>query len=342
MNHNLILKNIRVILDNIVEEKIPKDMDIVKIHCKECDKTITDLDDIYLTTCCHYFHINCVKNWFLFNNNCPKCNKVIINHETRINNTKEIYTSVFHNFTIYNFILYLLGSNLIREVDINSMLKTSYNEIIFDDNIFQYINFYYDFQSILLQPIFLYIVLFISDSLLSSFWIFIFLLFQIITFRIITLDNDIIKNLFFINVENSFYYINYVFFILISQIIFVITSYNVFDNFSIKLMCLIKLSYWFFYFLLLCEVLYKFIYNTTEFFKYKLTSIIKSEFDGNTNLFEVYEDTSSEDSESSYTSEEENVEFEQIDSSNEIKTENIFIIDEDKVKKNKRSLFGIW
>ena len=67
--------------NNILKKKLLLPIhirDIKENDCSICLEEYVKKCNIIELNCGHQYHKNCIQEWFIINNNCPKCRKIII------------------------------------------------------------------------------------------------------------------------------------------------------------------------------------------------------------------------------------------------------------------------
>ena len=58
------------------------------MEAKKCSICLISImkKDIYITQCIHYFHVNCISEWYDRSKTCPEC-RMIISEQPRVKST---------------------------------------------------------------------------------------------------------------------------------------------------------------------------------------------------------------------------------------------------------------
>lgn len=273
------------IINKMVEIKESKEP--LTIEGSECS------DDLqYMTKCGHSYYNDDIKRWFIKNNTCPKCKTIIISNKIRKLCTKNEYKQINNEYSNYKFLLYLLGANYNKKVDVDKMLKLTTDDNIEESEVFMVENYFLDnyiefSKKVKLVLMFLIIFgsLFLND-LIPLNWVRFLLFFHITNYELLYYKGDYSRKFLYLNVSSRFIYPIYIIFTNVGSYIYPIISYLYIDNILIKNISLLYINIHIIELIFLSFLCLAYIRLFLRMIFENYKSIIDSEYDGKTNYGE--------------------------------------------------------
>lgn len=268
--------------------------------CCICQTDMTNTRT-FTTKCNHTYHHDCVKLWFINKDNCPICITKVVTPILRSQCCEYTYETPKKEFSIYRFILYLLGAcvtkttngNLIMNVltkDINPLYSSIFYIFYFSDGsslLKEEINkirdttekIYYGFDVIRIL-ISLYFSIY-NNSFFLSLLCQLYCLSCLINSEVFVSKIKYSGLFFYNNFSNPIYYILYLFCMRLNNIFLIVSLFLGVNHISIKILSLIEILGLSFLFINTFSYVRLCIAITSKCFD----SIIKSEYEGITKFY---------------------------------------------------------